>query len=101
MVAERYKTEHHEIVVRPDSIGIIRKFVKHFGEPFADSSAIPTFLVSEFAARYVKVALSGDGGDELFGGYTSFRKVQELSGIDRVPEAMRRVAWWVLGPCTY
>ena len=51
MVAEKYATDHHEIVVRPDSIGIIRKFVKHFGEPFADSSAIPTFIVSEFAAR--------------------------------------------------
>ena len=51
MVAEKYATEHHEIVVRPDSIGIIQKFVQHFGEPFADSSAIPTFIVSEFAAR--------------------------------------------------
>ena len=78
MVAEKYATEHHEIVVRPDSIGIIQKFVRHFGEPFADSSAIPTFIVSEFAARHVKVALSGDGGDELFGGYTSLQQVQRL-----------------------
>jgi asparagine synthase (glutamine-hydrolysing) len=95
LVAKKYRTEHHEIVVQPDSIGIIRRFVKHFGEPFADSSAIPTFIVSEFAARYVKVALSGDGGDELFGGYTSFRKVQELSRLDRMPQALRKLASWV------
>jgi asparagine synthase (glutamine-hydrolysing) len=101
MVAKKYGTEHHEIVVRPDSIGILQKFVKHFGEPFADSSAIPTFLVSEFAARYVKVALSGDGGDELFGGYTSFRKVQELSGFDRVPQAMRLAASWISARLPY
>jgi asparagine synthase (glutamine-hydrolysing) len=101
MVAKKYGTHHHEIVVKPDSIAIIQKFVKHFGEPFADSSAIPTFLVSEFAARYVKVALSGDGGDELFGGYTSFRKVQELSGFDRVPQALRRVASWVSARLPY
>jgi asparagine synthase (glutamine-hydrolysing) len=101
LVAKKFHTEHHEIVVQPDSIGIIRKFVKHFGEPFADSSAIPTFMVSEFAARYVKVALSGDGGDELFGGYTSFRKVQELSGLDRVPQGLRKVASWVSAKLPY
>ena len=97
MVAEQYKTEHHEIVVRPDSIAIIRKFVKHFGEPFADSSAIPTFIVCEFAARHVKVALSGDGGDELFGGYTSLRQVQRLSRLDRVPQSCETGALVDLG----
>jgi asparagine synthase (glutamine-hydrolysing) len=101
LVAKKYNTEHHEIVVRPDSIGIIQKFVKHFGEPFADSSAIPTFLVSEFAARYVKVALSGDGGDELFGGYTSFRKVQELARLDLVPGAVKKLASWVSARLPY
>ncbi|MEO8369550.1 MAG: asparagine synthase (glutamine-hydrolyzing) [Candidatus Solibacter sp.] len=95
MVAEKFKTEHHEIVVRPDSIAIIQKFVKHFGEPFADSSAIPTFIVSEFAARFVKVALSGDGGDELFGGYKSLQQVQKLSGLDRVPQAARLLLSWI------
>jgi asparagine synthase (glutamine-hydrolysing) len=90
LVAKKYRTEHHEIVVKPDSVGIIQKFVKHFGEPFADSSAIPTFVVSEFAARYVKVALSGDGGDELFGGYTSLRQAQDLSKFDRMPQLLRR-----------
>src|SRR2546423_9108402 len=101
MVASRYKTNHHEIVVRPDSIAIVQQFVKHFGEPFADSSAIPTFIVSEFAARYVKVALSGDGGDELFGGYTSFRKAQELGGWDRVPQALRKLGSWISAKLPY
>jgi asparagine synthase (glutamine-hydrolysing) len=101
MVAKKFNTDHHEIVVRPDSIGIIRKFAKHFGEPFADSSAIPTFIMSEFAARYVKVALSGDGGDELFGGYTSLRQVQKLAAFDRVPQSMRLVMSWASSRMPY
>jgi asparagine synthase (glutamine-hydrolysing) len=101
MVADQYATEHHEIVVRPDSIEIIGKFIKHFGEPFADCSAIPTFIVSEFAARSVKVALSGDGGDELFGGYTSLREAQRLSYLDRVPRSLRLLMSWVSARLPY
>jgi asparagine synthase (glutamine-hydrolysing) len=101
MVARKYKTDHHEIVVRPDSIAIIQQFVKHFGEPFADSSAIPTFMVSEFAARYVKVALSGDGGDELFGGYTSLQQVQHLSRFDRAPQSLRLLMSWISAKLPY
>ena len=83
MVAEKYGTEHHEILVRPDSLRLVEKLAEHFGQPFGDSSAIPTYLVSEFAAQHVKVALSGDGGDELFGGYQSFLAVSEgrLNGL--------------------
>ena len=72
LVAQKYRTDHHEIIVRPDSVDLVSKLVRHFDEPFADSSAIPTYLVSEFAAQHVKVVLTGDGGDELFGGYQSF-----------------------------
>jgi asparagine synthase (glutamine-hydrolysing) len=89
LVARKYGTEHHEIQVKPDSVALVQRLVRHFGEPFGDSSAIPTFIVSEFAARYVKVALSGDGGDELFGGYTSFAAVQRLRRFDLVPQAVR------------
>src|SRR5882757_7913173 len=78
LVARKYNTDHHEIVVRPDSVSLVQKLVRHFGEPFADSSAIPTYIVSEFAARHVKVALSGDGGDELFGGYDSFLDIEKM-----------------------
>ena len=91
MVARKYDTEHHEIVVKPDSVGLTERLVRQFDEPFADSSAIPTFIVSEFAARHVKVALSGDGGDELFGGYDSFQVVQKLAVWDNVPKLLRRV----------
>ncbi|HEY1341703.1 MAG TPA: asparagine synthase (glutamine-hydrolyzing) [Bryobacteraceae bacterium] len=94
-VARQYRTDHHEIVVRPDSLELVQKLVRHFGEPFADASAIPTYIVSEFAARYVKVALSGDGGDELFAGYDTFVKVQKLRAYDRAPLAARRALGWL------
>jgi asparagine synthase (glutamine-hydrolysing) len=90
-LANQYKTDHHELIVRPDSVGLISRLAHHFDEPFADSAAIPTFLVSEFAARYVKVVLTGDGGDELFAGYESFFDIQKLSSFDRIPQAARRM----------
>ena len=90
-VAQMFKTEHHEILVKPDSVSLVDRLVRHFDEPFADSSAIPTYLVSEFAARSVKVALSGDGGDELFGGYTRFADIDHLTFADRIPQAARRM----------
>ncbi|HEX8986225.1 MAG TPA: asparagine synthase (glutamine-hydrolyzing) [Bryobacteraceae bacterium] len=93
-VAKQYQTEHHEIVVRPDSVDLIGKLAQHFDEPFADSSAIPTYIVSEFAARHVKVALSGDGGDELFGGYERFATAQKQASLDRMPGGMRAFFAW-------
>ena len=89
MVAKQYRTEHHEILVRPDSVDLISKLAWHFDEPFADSSAIPTYIVSEFAARHVKVALSGDGGDEFFAGYPTLGNVAKFQWLDRVPVAVR------------
>ncbi len=71
-VAERYGTEHHELLVRPDPELLLRALADAFDEPFADSSALPTYLVSQLAAEHVKVALSGEGGDELFGGYYTY-----------------------------
>ena len=89
LLADRYKTEHHEIMVNPDSISLVHKLVKHFDEPFGDSSAIPTYIVSEFAARHVKVVLSGDGGDELFAGYDSMWSVQKFAYLDMLPQFVR------------
>jgi asparagine synthase (glutamine-hydrolysing) len=89
MVAEQYKTQHHEIIVKPDSISMVDRIVDSFDEPFADPSAIPTYYLCEFAARQVKVALSGDGGDEFFNGYEAFFEIGELSKWDRVPRWMR------------
>lgn len=90
LVAKKFNTNHHEIVVRPDSVSLVSKLVSYFDEPFGDSSAIPTFIVSEFAAQHVKVALTGDGGDELFAGYESFFGADRLRRFDLVPEIVRR-----------
>lgn len=68
-VAERYKTDHHEFTVQPDALEVLERIVRHFDEPFADASAVPTYYVSKMARQNVTVALSGDGGDEVFAGY--------------------------------
>jgi asparagine synthase (glutamine-hydrolysing) len=72
LVAERYGTRHRELVLRPDAARLLPALADTFDEPFADSSALPTYLVSRLAAEDVKVALSGEGGDELFGGYYTY-----------------------------
>jgi len=72
LVATRYGTNHHELLVRPDPTLLLPALAEAFDEPFADSSALPTYLVSQLAAEHVKVALSGEGGDELFGGYYTY-----------------------------
>ncbi len=72
-VARRYGADHHELVVRPDAAAILPDLVRHYGEPYADSSAVPTYYVSKLAKAHVTVALNGDGGDELFGGYDRYR----------------------------
>jgi asparagine synthase (glutamine-hydrolysing) len=89
LVAERYGTDHHELVLRPDAVELLPALSAAFDEPFADSSAIPTYLVSELARRHVKVALSGEGGDEFFGGYNYYaghglaRLLAPLAGLAR------------------
>ena len=78
-VAKRYNCEHHERVLEPQSISILPKLVSAYDEPFADSSAIPTYFVSQFAREYVTVALSGDGGDELFAGYNNYKYLKNIN----------------------
>ncbi len=70
--ARAFGADHHEAVVRPDCVAIADRLAWHFDEPFADASAIPTWTVAELARRHVTVCLTGDGGDELFGGYTPY-----------------------------
>jgi asparagine synthase (glutamine-hydrolysing) len=71
-VAQRYGTEHHELVVRPDAVELLPRLARCFDEPFADASAIPSYYLAEMTRRHVVVALNGDGGDEAFGGYLRY-----------------------------
>ena len=92
-VAAHLGTDHHELVVRPDALEILDRVIWHFDEPFADSSAIPTWYVSEIARRHVTVVLSGDGGDELFGGYDRYLPHPRVASFDRLaPIVGRKVA---------
>jgi asparagine synthase (glutamine-hydrolysing) len=87
LVAERYGTQHRELVLSPDAALLLPALADAFDEPFADSSALPTYLVSQLAASDVKVALSGEGGDELFGGYYTYVAdllAERTAGLARV-----------------
>src|SRR5207248_4500609 len=97
MVAARYATEHEEFIVEPDAVAILPKLVWHYGEPFADPSAIPTYYVSRMASRHVTVALNGDGGDEAFLGYPRYRAMRYLAQLDRLPSAARPALAQLLG----
>jgi len=89
IVAQRYGTDHEELVVEPDAVSVLPRLAWHFGEPFADPSAIPTYYVSEIARRKVTVALNGDGGDECFLGYKRYKAMHLLSRLDRMPRWSR------------
>lgn len=91
MAAEHLHTEHHEQVVEPSALQILPKLIWHYDEPFADSSAIPTMYLSEMTRKNVTVALSGDGGDELFAGYERYRAVRLAEKFDRLPRLLQKV----------
>ncbi|HKS43357.1 MAG TPA: asparagine synthase (glutamine-hydrolyzing) [Blastocatellia bacterium] len=90
ITARRFNTEHHEFVVTPDVCNIVEEIVWHHDEPFADVSSIPTYIVSKMAREHVTVALSGDGGDELFAGYERYLVDSERAKFERVPRFIRR-----------
>jgi asparagine synthase (glutamine-hydrolysing) len=103
-VASMYGTRHEELTLRPDAALLLPRLAETFDEPFADSSALPTYLVSELAARHVKVALSGEGGDELFGGYYTYAadllalRVGRFAPVvkplvERLPSSSRRASF--------
>lgn len=91
LVAERFGTDHREFRVHPDAVQILPRLVWHYDEPFADSSAVPTWYVAELTRQHVTVALTGDGGDELFAGYPRYRAVWLGEKVDRLPRVVRRV----------
>lgn len=86
-VAERWGTDHQEFIVEPNALEILPTLVRHYGEPFADSSAVPTFYVSQMTRRSVTVALNGDGGDESFAGYERYLGNQLAERIRQFPGA--------------
>src|SRR5205085_2479041 len=89
-VARAFNTNHHEFVVHPDAIDLVERLVWFHDQPFGDSSAIPTFLLSEMTAKHVTVALAGDGGDELFAGYERFIGGVAAGAYERLPQVARR-----------
>ena len=88
-VADRYGTDHHELVLRPDAAELLPEVVEAFDEPFADSSALPTYAVSRLASEHVKVVLSGEGADELFGGYYTYVADRLAPRLGRLPRLAR------------
>jgi asparagine synthase (glutamine-hydrolysing) len=88
-LAKRYNTDHTEFVVKPNAIDLIERLVWHYDEPFGDASALPTFLLSELTRGHVKVALCGDGGDELFAGYERFAAALAIARYERLPTPLR------------
>ncbi|MCP4639748.1 MAG: asparagine synthase (glutamine-hydrolyzing) [bacterium] len=105
LAADHFGTDHTEEILRPDLVETAGDLIRHFGEPFADSSAIPTWLVSKMARQHVTVALSGDGGDELFAGYTWTHMTHRVGSYRKVPRFLRHLiqtalslaphsAWW-------
>ena len=101
-VAQRYATQHTEEIVRLDAIELLPELAEHYDEPFADPSAVPTFRVSQLASRHLKVVLTGDGGDESFGGYTRYLVQRKVNALERVPapllRAVTRLGLAVLAP---
>jgi asparagine synthase (glutamine-hydrolysing) len=91
-IAAKYGTDHHELIVAPQSVRELPHLLNYFDEPFADSSAVPTYHVSRLAREHVKVVLSGDGGDELFLGYKSFLSTWIALQTQRLPASARRLA---------
>jgi asparagine synthase (glutamine-hydrolysing) len=96
-VASEFATDHHELVVRPDAVEILPKLVRHYGEPFADASALPSFYLARFASEHVTVALNGDGGDESFAGYPRYTTNLALAKLDAIPSPIRHAAGALAG----
>jgi asparagine synthase (glutamine-hydrolysing) len=97
VIASQFKTEHHEETVVPDAVGIVERLAWHYDEPFADSSAVPTYYVSKVAREHVTVALAGDGGDENFAGYRRYyfdRRENMVRSL--LPGAIRRPVFGAL-----
>ena len=90
-VARRWGLRHQFEIIRPQATEVLDTLLNHFGEPLAESSAVPMWYLSRLAARHVKVVLSGDGGDELFGGYSRYARALRHQWLDRIPPTVRNL----------
>jgi len=97
VAARTYGTDHHELIVRPDAIKLLPKIVWHYDQPFADSSAIPTYLVSQLARKHVTVVLTGDGSDELFAGYERVAAARLAEAYRSMPQLVQLAVAQTLG----
>jgi asparagine synthase (glutamine-hydrolysing) len=88
-VAEHVGADHHEFIVRPDALEVLPILVEHYGEPYADSSAVPTYYVARETRKHVTVALNGDGGDESFAGYERYAAMRLAEQYHRIPALLR------------
>ncbi|HLG73743.1 MAG TPA: asparagine synthase (glutamine-hydrolyzing), partial [Chloroflexota bacterium] len=94
-VAEHFGTRHHEFVVEPRMVDVVPKLARHYGQPFADASALPTFFLAQETRRHVTVALSGDGGDEVFAGYYRYQAAMRTAWWDELPQSARIAGKWL------
>jgi len=97
-IAERFSTDHHEFVVEPHALEIMPTLARHYGEPFADPSAIPSFYLAKLTSQHVTVALNGDGGDESFAGYKRYIQNEVASHLSWLPESLRRKLPVIVAP---
>jgi asparagine synthase (glutamine-hydrolysing) len=95
-VAKLFNTDHHEFIVKPDALEVLPELVKHYGEPYADSSAIPTYYVSKKTREFVTVALNGDGGDESFAGYERYQAMYLAQMYNKLPNLLRDSITYIL-----
>ena len=93
LVSKMYNTEHYERILEPSSVSVLPELVSAYDEPFADSSSIPTFFLSKFAREHVTVALSGDGGDELFAGYDHYKRFLKIHKYNRAFSGINRLVF--------
>ena len=90
IIAQHFNTEHHEFIVKPNALEILPELVERYGEPYADSSCIPTYYVAKITRQQVTVALNGDGGDELFAGYERYKAAYLARFYNRIPGLLRK-----------
>lgn len=93
LIADRFHCDHHEFIVRPNMVDVLPKLAWHYSEPFGDSSALPSYYVSQLSRQFVTVALNGDGGDETMAGYPRYQAMKIIKTIQKIPLPLRKAVF--------